>query len=237
MQILPIVHNLEQAGVEFRFVQGTHEVPPPRGYEEFWGPPPHYSFSTCFSIDDLERKGVSQELTQIGDTPEDTVRNLLPPDDVIFGCKDESQEDLDQLNELLDTEGPFDAVLGFSLGACVAATLLEDNIKRCEKRGVPSMLKLGIFLCGVPPYNVQEGRLFLSDVDGEILRVPTVHIIGSLDPLIDLALALYNLCDAESATIFDHGRGHQVVWEKRVVEDLCNVLKASFQEVALSSGP
>lgn len=72
--IVPLVHNLEQDGtVEFRFVHGTHEVPPPRGHTEFFGPPPHYSFCTDFSVEE--------------------------------------------------------AVLAFSHGACIAATLLEDDMR------------------------------------------------------------------------------------------------------------
>lgn len=154
---VPIVHNLEQDGVEFRFVQGTHEVPPPHGYTEFFGPPPHYSFTTGFSVEDLERNGICQDSEQIGDTPEQTLRNLFPLDQSLSPCTDGYRQDMDWLNDLLELEGPFDAVLGFSHGASIAATLLEDNIRRSQSSGLPSMLKLGIFLCGVPPYNTKEG--------------------------------------------------------------------------------
>ncbi|KAL8734233.1 MAG: hypothetical protein Q9181_003292 [Wetmoreana brouardii] len=238
MQLLPIVHNLEQDGVEFRFVQGTHKVQPPRGYIDFFGPPPHYSFTTDFSVDELERNGLSQDSEQIGDTPEDTLRTLLPFDRVDPASKEAYaagnqgyQHDIDWLNELLDSEGPFHAVLGFSHGASVAATLLEDNIRRSRAVGLPSMFKMGIFLGGVPPYNIREGGLFLADVDGVIFNLPTLHVIGSSDPLIDLALALYNLCNPETARIFDHGRGHQLIWEKRIVHDLCNVLREMIHDV------
>ncbi|KAL8706672.1 MAG: hypothetical protein Q9201_000306 [Fulgogasparrea decipioides] len=238
MAPVPIVHDLEQDGVEFRFVQGTHKVPPPRGYTEFFGPPPHYSFATDFSVDELERTGLSQDSEQTGDTPEDTLRSLLPvvgvdpvSKEAYAASKQGYQHDMDWLNELLDSEGPFHAVLGFSHGACVAATLLEDNIRRTRANGLPSMFKMGIFLGGVPPYNIREGGLFLADVDGVMFNLPTLHVIGSSDPLIDFALALYNLCDPETARIFDHGRGHQLIWEKNIVHDLCNVLREMIQDV------
>ena len=209
---MPIVHGLEEDGVAtFRFVQGTYEVPPPRGYAEFFGPPPHYSFCTDFSVADMEVHGISQFSEQIGDTPEDTIRNLLPLN-MIKVNKEGYLEDMERLNQILESEGPFDAVLGFSHGACVAATLLDDNMRRSKAQGIPSMFKMGIFLCGLPPYNMEQGGMLLADVDGEVFKLPTIHVIGSSDPLIDCALALYNLCDPDTAVLFDHGKGHQLIW-------------------------
>lgn len=158
----------------------------------------------------MERDGISQDSYQIGDTPEETLRNIFPLD---IAVKAEGYlEDMDRLNKLLDSEGPFDAVLGFSHGACIAATLLHDNITKSKDRGVPSMFKMGIFLCGTPPYNLTEGGVLLADTAGQVFELPTIHMIGSADPLIDLALALYNLCNPDTAEIFDHGRGHQLIW-------------------------
>lgn len=210
--LVPIVHNLEQDGsAEFRFVQGTYEVPAPRGYSEYFGPPPNYSFYTDFNVADLERTWLSKDLEQIFDTPEETMRNLNKSESLVFNVEGYRQ-DIDWLNKLLDSEGPFDAVLGFSLGAAVAATLLADNLRRSRDSGVPSMFKMGIFICGSPPFDLNNSGLLLADTAGQVFQLPTVHIIGSADPLIDFALALYNLCDPDVAEIFDHGRGHQLIW-------------------------
>ena len=121
-------------------------------------------------------------------------------------------EDIDRLKKLLDSEGSFDAVLGFSHGACIEAALLHDNITRSRDKGVASMFKMGIFLCGTPPCNLVEAGLLLADTAGQVFQLPTVHITGSADPLIDFALALYNLCNPDTAEMFDHGRGHQLIW-------------------------
>lgn len=208
---VPIVHELEQDDTaNFRFVHGAYEVPPPQGYTEFFGPPPHYSFYPDVPTEIFERTGINQDAKQIGDTPEETMRNLFPL--AKFRIGEDFQQDLDRLNAIVDSEGPFEAILGFSHGACIAATVLEDNIRKSRANGVPSMFKLGIFLCGVPPYNMRTGGLLLADTDGIIFQLPTIHVIGSNDPLIHCALALYNVCDPDTAEIFDHGRGHQLVW-------------------------
>ena len=202
---------MEQDGTaKFHFVQGTYEVPAPRGYTEFFGPPPHYSFYHEAPVEVYERTGITQDEKQIGDTPEETMRNLFPYDKFKIGAG--FQQDLDRFNTILNSEGPFEAILGFSHGACIAATLLEDKIRKSRASGVPSMFKMGIFLCGVPPYNMRTGGLLLADTDGIVFRLPTIHVLGSMDPLIDCALALYNVCDPDTAEIFDHGRGHQLIW-------------------------
>ena len=210
--LVPIVHNLEQDGAaEFRFVQGTHSVPTPEGYTEYFGPPPYYSFYTDFNVEDLERTWLSKDSEQVYDSPEDTMRSLDATGSLVFNTEGYAQ-DIDWLNKLLESEGPFDAVLGFSLGAAVAATLLVDNIRKSRDSGVPSMFKMAIFMCGSPPFDLEHSGLLLADTAGQVFQLPTVHVIGSADPLIDFALALYNLCDQDVAEIFDHGRGHQLIW-------------------------
>ncbi|KAL8854153.1 MAG: hypothetical protein Q9221_001075 [Calogaya cf. arnoldii] len=144
----------------FRFVHGTHKVPPPRGYAEYFGSQPHYTFTTDFSVDELERNGFSQDSEQVSDTLEDTLRNLLPRDRMGSVTNNRYKEDMAWLNKILE---------------------------------------------------VEDGGMFLSDVYREIFGIPTFHIIGSSDPLIDFALALYNMCDQNKARLFDHGRGHQLV--------------------------
>ena len=59
---------------------------------------------------------------------------------------------------------------------------------------------------------MKTGGLLLADTDGIVFQLPTIHVIGSMDPLLDCALALYNVCDPDTAEIFDHGRGHQLIW-------------------------
>ena len=190
----------------------------PRGYEDFYGPPPYYSFEADIDVKELERKGVFENSNHLGDTPEETMRNLVPPERVTV-MMEGYQHDIKRFNDLLDAEGPFDAVIGFSQGASIGATLLADNIRKSQAAGVASMFKMAVFISGGPPLNLRDGGLLLADTDGEVFDLPTVHVFGSADPLISSELCLYNLCDPEKAEMFDHGQGHQSVW---YVHDLCN---------------
>ena len=146
---MPIVHNLEQDGTaKFHFVQGTYEVPAPRGYPEFFGPPPHYSFYHEAPVEVYERTGITQDEKQIGDTPEKTMRNIFPYDKFKIG--EGFQQDLDRFNTILNSEDPFEAILGFSHDACIAATLLEDNIRKVEPVRSQACSRWASFFVGCP---------------------------------------------------------------------------------------
>lgn len=50
-------------------------------------------------------------------------------------------------------------------------------------------------------------------------------IVGSLDPYLDGSMALYNVCDPETAVIFDHAKGHTLPREKRLVKELGDTIR------------
>jgi predicted acyl esterase len=60
----------------------------------------------------------------------------------------------------------------------------------------------------------------MADRSEDVIDVPTFHVIGCNDPYLHGALALYNVCDHNVATIFDHGKGHTVPRDARTVEEL-----------------
>lgn len=85
----------------------------------------------------------------------------------------------------LDEQGPFDGILGYSEGATVAATVLLEEKKRFEEEGIPRTLKCAVFFAGWPPIRTGGGDPILVDTDGEVIDLPTVHVVGSQDPYLD----------------------------------------------------
>ncbi|KAI1618121.1 serine hydrolase-domain-containing protein [Exophiala viscosa] len=73
------------------------------------------------------------------------------------------------VQEIIDEEGPFDAVMGFSQGAALAASILLRHEK--EKPLEPAPFRLAIFICGSLPYwfesnqGVNVAGLFLQPSD------------------------------------------------------------------------
>lgn len=215
----------------FHFVTGTDEMPVPRGLEGVFGAPPHYTFFMEWSVRYAEELIDVERIRELGDTPEDVMRNFLPTHRPA-AAKARYLEDIDRLNQVIEREGPFQAIFGFSIGALVAGNLILDNLRRSKAKGRECDFQLAIFACGLPPCNLEEGGgVLLADSHGQVFPMPTYHIIGSDDPLIDFSLALYNLCDQEKAIMFDHGKGHRLVWNPATVSALAEMLSRAIREI------
>ena len=120
------------------------------------------------------------------------------------------QRVLDRIYRIVDEQGPFDGIIGNSEGATIAATFLVDHLQKVAKKERRADLRCAVFISGGPPYTKDGKDVLLADERGQMITIPTCHIIGWNDSVIDSALALYHLCDEDSATIVDHGKGHLV---------------------------
>ena len=119
---------------------------------------------------------------------------------------------VDDLDAYVVEHGPFHAVIGFSLGAALAATLLL----RAEKQHVRLPIKCAIFLCGTLPCEWQDldrGDLRLlqaKDVQHTI-QIPTVHAWSSYD--VDYpgqSAQLTQMCETTMRVEVLHTGGHSV---------------------------
>lgn len=139
--------------------------------------------------------------------------SALFPNDQFFAYYDPSNsasilQAVDDLFAYVSAEGPFDGVMGFSQGAALAAMLLAR-----DSSSVP--FSFAIFLCAGLPFceaSLRKGVLQHLDpmVDGELILVPTAHIVGAKDDALEASLALKDLCCERVRGVFDHGAGHEV---------------------------
>lgn len=154
---------------------------------------------------------------------EDSIRKscTVPDDYAVQSVKNA----MHQLRNTMKEEGSFEGVIGYSEGAAIGATLLVKELQRAQKTGIRSKLKCAIFFAGAPPLRTDPPGYYLSDEAGEIISVPTCHVIGVSDPYIQLALALHGLCDSDTAMLFDHGWGHTVPRDADIVEELAITIR------------
>lgn len=138
---------------------------------------------------------------------------------------------LDRLHRTIEEHGPFQGVIGYSEGATVAATLLVDVQRRCQLTGSKNTLTHAIFFSGWPPFDPDGPVLLLSDMVGQIIQCRTIHVLGSTDPFIHGSLALYDVCKEDNALIFDHGKGHLVPREPKVLKELAAFVRTHMTEV------
>ncbi|KAF2811142.1 uncharacterized protein BDZ99DRAFT_562088 [Mytilinidion resinicola] len=127
---------------------------------------------------------------------------------------------LEQLDEYVKLQGPYDGVIAYSHGAALVATYIvaqtlglglnDDGTPRAHP------FKCAIFISGARPADpkaLQQGelRLLNAEQDGVLLRLPTAHIWGTNDALYpDTSEYLSQLCDPESRAVFLHEEGHNV---------------------------
>ncbi|CRG90948.1 hypothetical protein PISL3812_07996 [Talaromyces islandicus] len=166
-----------------------------------------------------------------------------------------------ELLELIETEGPFDACLGFSQGAALLAAVIIDHQKNHQFG--PNLFRLAIFVCAVAPLLVtktggdadldtnyspsiesmapltepwggpyikgheprpdEQWNIFIPEKireAGLTIRIPTAHIYGSKDRDILESLRVRDMCDPRRRVEFDHGRGHEVPREPKLIAQM-----------------
>lgn len=64
----------------------------------------------------------------------------------------------------------------------------------------------------------------LADESEDVVDVPSLHVVGCNDPYILGAMALFNICDEDTAELFDHGKGHTVPRDRRSINSLCDAI-------------
>jgi hypothetical protein len=176
VQLAPLVKELESdKTASFYFLQGPYEVTPPTGYEEFFGGPPYYRFivpsdADSDAIDVIER---IRDFPQL-ETPEMTMRELMTYG--VAKTDDSARRTLEYLYEIMEKEGPFDGIVGYSEGATIAGTLLLHEQMRDRDEGRIPMLKCGLFFGGWPPMRPTLDGIVLADESDLMIDVPTVHI-------------------------------------------------------------
>jgi hypothetical protein len=57
----------------------------------------------------------------------------------------------------------------------------------------------------------------------------TKSAVGSLDPYVHGSLALYNVCDPDTAYLFDHAKGHTLPRDKDTVKELGDVVREAIK--------
>ena len=151
----------------------------------------------------------------------------------------------DKIANLIDREGPFDGVMGFSQGAALAAmvtSLLEgpsrqEAFKRAkessslaiqypasfEKLSQPP-LKFLISYCGFRA----PGERYNGFYEDPTIRTPSCHVNGSLDTLVEESRwrALMQACGGEGMTrLVIHPGGHFVPSGKQYLETVADFIR------------
>ena len=148
------------------------------------------------------------------------------------------------VREVMEEDGPFDGVIGFSQGAALASSMMLQHAK---SNPLDDLFKLAIFAGASLPYNLDDATR-LSEYEAQIsetpgkaqsadeprgfptkpganlepflgryhptkeetrIMVPTLHIVGDLDPFAPQSRLLAKLCGGDAKTV-NHNSGHRI---------------------------
>lgn len=168
--------ELESDGsASFHFIQGPYEVTPPVGYEDFFGGAPYFRFIVP-SDADTETTDVLERIRDFPqlETPEMTMRELMTYG--VAKTDDSARKTLEYLYEVMEKDGPFDGIVGYSEGATIAGTLLLHEQKREREEGRLPMLRCALFFGGWPPMLPTLEGIVLADESDLMIDIPTCHI-------------------------------------------------------------
>lgn len=108
---------------------------------------------------------------------------------------------LEKLVPILEIEGPFDGVMGFSQGAA-AASALASLLETRDVKIKHAAFKFAVLFCGARPTNPEFDVIYGN------IKTPSLHYIGRQDVMVPTERSL-QLCEAyESSQIFFHPGNH-----------------------------
>lgn len=137
------------------------------------------------------------------------------------------QRALNDVFRTMDQNPDVDAILGYSEGAMVGASLILEEVALEAWTGRTPRIKFAIFISGAPPLKLEgPDRIVpqLADQAGIVINIPTFHIFGCNDAFLKSAVALHNVCQPQTATMFDHGLGHIVPRDTENVQMIADIL-------------
>lgn len=143
------------------------------------------------------------------------------------------REAYDILYQIIDEEGPFDGILGFSHGGTLASGFLIHHAKMYPRE--PPLFRCAIFVNSLPPFRMDPGQnpVIDTDLDGYI-NIPTVSVGGSEDWLLEYSRALHHICDRSRSIWVTHSKGHDIPVDKKNVAVMAAAIrKLSRQALAV----
>ncbi|KAL8694266.1 MAG: hypothetical protein Q9218_001034 [Villophora microphyllina] len=223
--LAPVTYELSKSDdVQFFYLNGPIECPPAFGVaEQFDGP--FYRFFDNDAPHITQIAKVARAVAKSATSPEDYARQLRKRG----WTSVQSDRVCDFLEQYVEShpDAPFDGILGFSEGASVAASL----ILRRAAQGKQDFFRFAIFICATLIFHYNAKDAILADETTERIDIPTANIVGSKDPGRNGSLALYNLCDPSSSSMYDHGNSHTIPWGQKATEGMTEEVRGVIRRV------
>ncbi|KAM0163277.1 hypothetical protein ACHAQE_003391 [Botrytis cinerea] len=158
------------------------------------------------------------------------IEGIFPKTDEYFTYFNDdasSKKAVQDLRNFLKREGPFDGIIGFSIGALLAgAMLIQDS----RSGALNPDLKVAIFFS--PP--AVDWVSSISKEDEGLIHIPTAHIWASNDETsLDGPKVIASLCAPDMRSIFVHDVSHAIPGDRDIqaVTDAVHTIRRAINAV------
>ncbi|KAE8441695.1 hypothetical protein EG329_004568 [Mollisiaceae sp. DMI_Dod_QoI] len=147
--------------------------------------------------------------------------------------EEEMQKAIDFVREIVEEDGPYACVIGFSQGASVAAAYIAQQQQSGSFEDEP--FKVAVFLCAalIPPQIATDDELVNTIGSLGPIDISTVHVIGRKDPCAPQSLELVKSCTQNTAQVLLNDGSHDIprdaIMTKNIAASIERALRQAFQ--------
>lgn len=118
------------------------------------------------------------------------------------------------LNEVLKAEGPFDGIVGFSQGGCLAGILASAFEKPERMPGLELPKGQGAFRFAVAVSGFRSRDKLHQKLFEQPIETPVLHVLGRADQIVDLerSQTLVDVCKNSRVELHDGGHSLPSQW-------------------------
>jgi hypothetical protein len=74
-----------------------------------------------------------------------------------------------------------------------------------------------------------------STFNGEVIRIPTAHIMGKADPYYPQSRKLVDLCNPRASKVFEHAEGHFIPRTAKVTKEITRMIEEAMNKSCLAN--
>lgn len=134
---------------------------------------------------------------------------------------------MEYIDEIVEEDGPFHGILGFSQGATMAFCYLHYRLRTRPFDPPFSPFACAIFISASGTAKDQSTLLEYMSSTGRSITIPTLHVYGKQDAHSEAALSMYEHCRlAGNSEFLFHEHGHAIPPDAESVTQVVNAINA-----------
>jgi hypothetical protein len=127
------------------------------------------------------------------------------------------------LSTVIEEEGPFDGILGYSHGGTLAYSFLAEHARRFP---LEPPFRCGIFFNASCPFRLVDGKIVdETTVRSTNLNMPTLHVVSESDFMYKQSLKLLSWCGSGQETLIRHEKGHAIPNDAKMAKAIGDAIR------------